>query len=347
MRRASPSLVSACLTMIVIGAASAPAAADPPSCTSPLLNTKASGGTVSLTATKRWQPRGGEFTFVIETPAAIPGDALITVCFGWRHAGQPTDTKGLTESRPTRIVKFEPDKKVITIAATVPNLPPAPPLFSAGDSRTSGRDGALGDYQGMLTVPVADVRILVYQPSGAVVVDLVTTVGVTRVGWALAGALAAVVVGLALLAWCSRIRQPQLAGATPLLRIIATERNYASLSQAQILLWTLVVGASAVYVMALSGDLIEISSGTLVLLGISGVATVGAKWKGAVDDRQRLAATTAAAAGVPAPGPVAPPPAPVVAPGPVVPVPAGPAVAVAPPPIPPKPLPQWADLVIS
>jgi hypothetical protein len=39
----------------------------------------------------------------------------------------------------------------------------------------------------------------------------------------------------------------------------------------------LVVAASAVYVMALSGDLIEITNGTLVLLGIAGAAVLGAQ----------------------------------------------------------------------
>ena len=40
-------------------------------------------------------------------------------------------------------------------------------------------------------------------------------------------------------------------------------------------LWTFVVAASAVYVMVLSGELIEVTTGTLVLLGISGAVTVG------------------------------------------------------------------------
>jgi hypothetical protein len=40
----------------------------------------------------------------------------------------------------------------------------------------------------------------------------------------------------------------------------------------QIVLWTLVVGLSAIYVMTLSGNLINISPGTLVLLGIAGAA---------------------------------------------------------------------------
>jgi len=41
--------------------------------------------------------------------------------------------------------------------------------------------------------------------------------------------------------------------------------------------------AWAAYVMALSGDLIEITSGTLVLLGVSGTATVIAKAKSESD----------------------------------------------------------------
>src|SRR5262249_28608530 len=140
-----------------------------------------------------------------------------------------------------------------------------------------------GVYQGLGTVPVADVRLLVYRPDGESIVDVLTVVGVTRIPWAVLAAVASVVIALVLLYWCSRIRQPLLEGANPLLRVIASEGNYASLSQAQIILWTLVVGASAVYVMGLSGDLINITGGMLVLLGIAGAATVGSQWKSALD----------------------------------------------------------------
>lgn len=157
---------------------------------------------------------------------------------------------------------------------------------------------------------MADVRILVYEASGERVVDVLTTVGVTRAPWAAFGAFAAVAIALVLLYCCSRIRQPQLAGANPLLRIIASERNYASLSQAQIILWTLVVGASAVYVMALSGDLIEITGGTLALLGTSGAATVATKWKSAIDDQKRPGSAPTASGPGPAPPPVPPKPCP-------------------------------------
>lgn len=119
------SVVTACVVSVVIATAFSAAAADPPTCKGELPNTKAYGGIVNVTAKKSWQPRGGEFAFDIETPTSIPSDTLITVCFGWKEEGKSTDTKGFTESRPTGIVKLEPDKKIITIAATVPNLPPA------------------------------------------------------------------------------------------------------------------------------------------------------------------------------------------------------------------------------
>jgi hypothetical protein len=72
-------------------------------------------------------------------------------------------------------------------------------------------------------------------------------------------------------------------------------------------LWTFVVLASAVYVALLSGQLIEITTGTLVLLGISGLATLGtqAHNAGQLAAKQNAASTAAkeldAAATAPAP----------------------------------------------
>ncbi|HXJ83929.1 MAG TPA: hypothetical protein VMS64_35250, partial [Candidatus Methylomirabilis sp.] len=315
------SLLTGWFAAAVLGVAGSAAAADLPLCHASLPSTRAYGGIVNVTATKSWQPRGGAITFVIETPNSIPNDALITVCFGWKHRDRETDPKAFVESHPTRVVKLEPDGKIITIAATVPDMPPAPPLL------WRGTQGALidrpGVYQGFGTVPVADVRILVYQPSGESVVDVVTMVGITRVTWAVGEALGAIALALVLLSYCSRIRQPQLQGAHPLLRIIASERNYASLSQLQIILWTIVVGASAVYVMGLSGDLIEITGGMLVLLGISGAATIASKWKSCVDDQRALArggAPPAAPPAATAPASAAP-----ATPAPAVPAPGAPA----------------------
>ena len=73
------------------------------------------------------------------------------------------------------------------------------------------------------------------------------------------------------------------------LGLISTEKGFASLSQFQIILWTFVVAGSAVYVMALSGELINVTSGTLILLGISGGTTVLSKFKSALDRHQNPA----------------------------------------------------------
>jgi len=60
-----------------------------------------------------------------------------------------------------------------------------------------------------------------------------------------------------------------------LLWLITGADGYASLSQFQIILWTITVAASAVYVMTLSGNLLELTSGVLILLGIaSGAALI-------------------------------------------------------------------------
>jgi hypothetical protein len=75
------------------------------------------------------------------------------------------------------------------------------------------------------------------------------------------------------------------------MRLISTREGYASLSQMQIVLWSFLFGAGAVYVMTLSGSLIDIPTGALVLLGIAGATTLGAKIQGA----NAQSATTATA----------------------------------------------------
>jgi len=97
----------------------------------------------------------------------------------------------------------------------------------------------------------------------------------------LAVVIAVVTVGTAFLAlWgVYRLRLPALGEINPFLCLITNWRGFASLSQFQIILWTFLVIASAAYVFALCGDLIPITSGTLVLLGISGTATVISKVK--------------------------------------------------------------------
>ena len=66
------------------------------------------------------------------------------------------------------------------------------------------------------------------------------------------------------------------------LKVISDRQGYASLSQFQIMLWTLVVGFSAIYVMVLLQKLIDIEPTMLTLLGFAGGATVLAKLKASV-----------------------------------------------------------------
>lgn len=66
------------------------------------------------------------------------------------------------------------------------------------------------------------------------------------------------------------------------LKVISDRQGYASLSQFQIMLWTLVVGFSAIYVMVLLQKLIDIEPTMLTLLGFAGGATVLAKLNASV-----------------------------------------------------------------
>jgi hypothetical protein len=89
-----------------------------------------------------------------------------------------------------------------------------------------------------------------------------------------------ITVVLVLIAWTALYKFGKLRGVPGedyVLKIISTKGGYASLSQLQIILWSFVIGAGAVYVMSLAGNLIEITQGTLILLGISGAATVASK----------------------------------------------------------------------
>src|SRR6185295_8438230 len=91
-----------------------------------------------------------------------------------------------------------------------------------------------------------------------------------------------------------RLKRFKVNDLDPFIAVVTTPDGYASLSHFQMVLWTFVVAASAVYVMVLSGELIEITTGALVLLGISGTVTVGAK----LHDNA-LASRTAAAGALP------------------------------------------------
>ena len=162
----------------------------------------------------------------------------------------------------------------LTVAAQVPELPDAP--ANGLRSWISGGDG-VGEFFGV--VPVADVWISARANGNAsddALVDVVESVGITSTWFALTAALGAIL----LLAWFLRWFKPNgLKGANLFLQMIQTRGGRASLSHFQIILWMFVIGAATAYVMALSGNLVPLTEGTLALLGISGVAALASQLK--------------------------------------------------------------------
>jgi uncharacterized protein HemX len=129
------------------------------------------------------------------------------------------------------------------------------------------------------------------------VANVPTEIGITSPFVALVLVIAATIFGLVILYFVKRPQPVGIRKARWFLQVISSKDGFASLSQLQVLLWTLVVAISAVYVMCLSGRLVEITSGTLILLGIAGAAGVGAAvHNGAqITNAQRTADDAAAA----------------------------------------------------
>lgn len=216
---------------------------------------------------KSWQPPGGEIAFTVRSFVQIPADAFVIVCFRWMRTTPQRD--GFVLARPTHL-DLTDGGRLLKVSVVVPqNLRNPPPRFS-GD----------GEYAGLYLVPLAEVRILVIgkdkDGNVAIAADVSHAIGIANPVWALLMAVLTVLAGFGLLSLIShrRLKRLGLGDLDPVIRIITTPDGYASLSQFQMVLWTFVVAGSAVYVMVLSGELIEVTSGTLVLLGISGAVTV-------------------------------------------------------------------------
>ena len=203
---------------------------------------------------KSWQPPGGEISFTVRSFVQIPADAYVIVCFRWKHINERPG--GYITARPVHLDLTDGGRRLTVTVVVPPNLRDPP-------SRFSGE----GEYAGLYLVPLADVRILVVgkDKDGNVVIaaDVSHTIGITRPFVALLLAALTVLAAFGVLSLIShrRLKRLGLDGLDPIIRIIATSDGYASLSQLQMVLWTVVVAASAVYVMVLSGDLIEITVG--------------------------------------------------------------------------------------
>ncbi|HXJ01971.1 MAG TPA: hypothetical protein VNH44_12170 [Micropepsaceae bacterium] len=215
-----------------------------------------------------WQPRNGEVMFTISGQGSTPAIQDILVCFRWRNIKDENWVK----SPAIRLIATGTGTTA-TYAASVPSLDgrPVPGWFS----RLLGSDAA-GEYTGLAMVPFADFRVKAATAVGPL--DLALPIGITSRYFAIITALLLVIIAWGALYIFGRARCVP-GGKDPVLTVIASRDGHASLSTFQIIMWSFVVGASAVYVMVLSGNLIEITEGTLVLLGISGIATLGNKIK--------------------------------------------------------------------
>jgi hypothetical protein len=245
---------------------------------------------------KRWQPQGGVIQFIVSSFEGLPANTSFYVCFRWKITDSNNENH-YVQVMPDRLDRSN-DGKTWTVTVTIPeNFTKLAP----------GQRSATPAWF-LPLVPLADVRILAVSKDNdnktrAATVD--TTIGITYPLAAIALALVTVAIALAILLIVSNYRlvHPGIRNASLPLRIISTPGGRASLSQLQIVLWTLVVAAAAVYVMSLSGDLIQITEGTLVLLGIAGAAGVTAaihnqsqvaKAQGAADTAQQRANQAAA-----------------------------------------------------
>ena len=217
---------------------------------------------VELDPDTLWRPRGAEVRFTIRGPAGPVVVKQTRVCFGWSSPdGQFDNRHGLIGSPQVRSVGNTTG--ATEYGAVVPGLRSLP------NSLWWPRrllDGGGYVFTGAGSVPVVDMVVEVTPADGPAVVTTIQ-VGVTNV--AVAWAVVAVVIGIIWATMHSIAQYRHIAGSSLPLRVIATQDGYASLSQLQIVLWTLVVGLSAIYVMTLSGNLISISEGTLTLLGIA------------------------------------------------------------------------------
>jgi hypothetical protein len=257
----------------------------PNTCTLPIAAAIQGGDSrvvIALDPETLWRPRGSEVRFTIEGSGLSVQN--VQVCFAWSH---PVAVAASAATAPSRFWDYSTSPLVrpipnaegkIEYGAIVPDLLPVPSWWP----RRALGTGLLR-FTGLFIVPIADMQVLatvsvpgVSAPGvGTLVVARVLPVGITSAWYALVLVLL-VAAGACVFLWLVA-RWARLPGRSAALKVISTADGFASLSQFQIVLWTLVVGAAAVYVMTLSGNLIGITSGTLVLLGIAGATTLLAR----------------------------------------------------------------------
>lgn len=254
-------------------AASLPAASPPAaslSCpTAPAVSVGAPSSTViEVAPDTAWRPEGSEVRFTIaSTQGAMPTITQVLACFRWQTTRPDSDTSAYTPTPLIRSISTADGK--IEYGAIIPSLVP-PSATGMGQARPQVVRTALR------IVPVAEMVVLVRRSDSLQPVQVILPVGITNVRLAGFIVLVCIIVFGAIL-WS--LAPPEMLDthaprwqriSEHMLAVIANPEGIASLSQFQVMLWTLVVAGSAVYVMVLSGNLIPISAQMLTLLGIAG-----------------------------------------------------------------------------
>lgn len=230
----------------------------------------------------RWQPYGGDVQFEL-TGVGAPL-SQISVSFAWPSTSATKQPVCLASPRVRLLPMLDNDDAgTYRYAARLPVLD--------NDTWISG----WGHWNWPSTVPLADMYVDGLGASDATHVVFISAVGISTPWMDFVGALAlAIFVWAVLACWARKRKIP----GGPFLAIISTPNGVASLSQFQILIWTYVIGIGVVYVMMISGNLIDIPASTLSLLGITGFALVGSKLQANADGTPKRQSAPGAVTGL-------------------------------------------------
>lgn len=236
---------------------------------------------VAIQRDTAWRPRGGEVRLDVSGKAGVQ---QIKVCFEWSEA--PAIGRVSPNVRHLSAADgASTNTDTVSFGATVPDLRETKSGW--WNRVVSGS----ADAAGLGTVPLANMVVTITPSAGGEPLTFVRPIGVTSVDGSVLLVLILLVLFYALIKVLSSQVKPRPPGGVvgPILWLITGADGFASLSQFQIILWTVTVAASAVYVMALSGTLIDIPAQMLQLLGIAGGAALLARVppKGGLRDATR------------------------------------------------------------
>jgi hypothetical protein len=207
--------------------------------------------TIVLATDTIWRPRGGEIRFSVDKDGKPAQVANLRVCFRWAAADKTAPRRfALIKSPMVRAIGRT--SLGAEYGTQVPSLPPGAFFRSGTGTR----------FTALHLVPVAEMVVEATVENGRV--DVVSfQVGVSSVK--LAGSVTILSIAVVLLLIRQFVRKAGATGSNWMLSIVADHSGYADIAQFQLVLWTTVIGAGAIFAMSLSGTMIEISSTTLVL----------------------------------------------------------------------------------